>query len=60
MTSAPQPNEIGLGVDAALDAHHVDPDEVTEDQIPGEPEFVGDMPDDPEQAVHYRPGEDQQ
>lgn len=32
-------------------------DETPEDD---QPEFVGDLPDDPDQAVHYRPGEDQQ
>jgi hypothetical protein len=29
-----------------------------EDAAEAQPEYTGDMPDDPEQAVHYRPGED--
>jgi hypothetical protein len=57
MTSAPQPNEVGYGVDAALEAHDIDPDP-TEDVPEQQPTYVGDMPDDPEQAEHYRPGEE--
>jgi hypothetical protein len=58
MTSAPQPNELGYGVDAALEARNIDPDAATEDERGDHPEFVGDMPEDPEQAKHYRPGEE--
>lgn len=54
MTSAPQPNEVGYAADAALEARTVHPDVVDEDQ----PEYAGDLPDDPEQAKHYRPGEE--
>ncbi len=51
MTSAAQPNPIqGLTADAALDGAARESDT--------EPTFTGNMPDDPEQAVHYRPGED--
>ena len=57
MTSAPQPNEIGYGVDAALEAHDIDPDPA-EDDPAQQPKYVGDLPDDPEEAKHYRPGED--
>lgn len=54
MTSAAQPNPIDqLHAEAELQADHVQ-----EQETEGEPEFVGDMPDDPEQAVHYRPGPD--
>ncbi len=52
MTSAAQPNPIeDLTAQASLAG---DARQETE----GQPEFTGDMPDDPEQAVHYRPGED--
>jgi hypothetical protein len=57
MTSAPQPNEIGYGVDAALEAHDIDPDPA-EDDPAQQPKYVGDLPDDPEEARHYRPDED--
>lgn len=52
MTSAAQPNPIqDLTAQAELRA-----DELAEQQA--DPEYVGDLPDDPEQAVHYRPGTD--
>ena len=58
MTSAPQPNELGYGVDAALEARNVDPN-ASEDEAEATPKYAGDMPDDPEDAKHYRPdGED--
>jgi hypothetical protein len=57
MTSAPQPNEVGLGVDAALEARDVNPG-ADQDDAENQPEFVGDMPEDPEAAKHYRPGEE--
>ena len=55
MTSS-QPNPIqNFEADVAPDTvRHTD--ETAEDQ---QPEFVGDMPDDAEEAVHYRPEEDQ-
>jgi hypothetical protein len=54
MTSAAQPNPIeDLTADASLAG-----DARREQQTEGQPEFTGDMPDDPEQAVHYRPGQD--
>jgi hypothetical protein len=56
MTSAPQPNEIGYAVDPALEARNVKPDDA--DEAEAQPEYVGDMPDDPEEAEHYRPGEE--
>jgi hypothetical protein len=59
MTSAPQPNEIGYGIDAALEARGLDPDAVDDEQE-RQPKYAGDMPDDPERAAHYRPGEDDQ
>jgi len=52
MTSAAQPNPIEeLTVDA--EQRRDAPTEAEE-----QPKFAGDMPDDPEKAVHYRPGED--
>jgi hypothetical protein len=57
MTSAPQPNEIGYGVEAALEAHDIDPDRA-EDEQQERPKHTGDLPDDPEEAKHYRPGEE--
>jgi hypothetical protein len=56
MTSAPQPNELGYAVDEALQARNVDPDAT--DEAEQQPEYVGDMPDDPEEAQHYRPDEE--
>jgi hypothetical protein len=53
MTSAPQPNELGYAVHEALDARNVDPDAA--DEAEQQPKYVGDMPDDPEDAQHYRP-----
>jgi hypothetical protein len=57
MTSAPQPNEAGFGVDAALEARDVNPG-ADPDDADNQPEFVGDMPEDPEEAKHYRPGQE--
>ena len=57
MTSAPQPNELGFGVDAALEARDVNPG-AGDDDAESQPEYVGDMPEDEEEAKHYRPGED--
>ena len=56
MTSAPQPNELGYAADAALEARNVDPDATEEAER--QPKYTGDMPDDPEQARHYRPDEE--
>jgi hypothetical protein len=58
MTSAPQPNEVGYAADAALEARNVPPDAVDEDEAEHQAEYVGDMPEDPEQAKHYRPDEE--
>ena len=54
--TTPQPNPIqNLEADVAPDSvRHTDETEQTDQR-----EFVGDMPDDAEEAVHYRPGEDQ-
>lgn len=50
-----QPNPIdALTAEASLDA-----DTAAEQQAQANPDFVGDMPDDPEQARTYRPGDDQ-
>jgi hypothetical protein len=55
MTSAAQPNPIeDLSVDAKLSSDHL-----AEQEAEAQPEYTGDMPDDKEQAVHYRPGDDQ-
>jgi hypothetical protein len=57
MTSAAQPNPIeDLTADAELRSDHLAEEESEE----AGPEYTGDMPDDPEKAVHYRPGQDQQ
>jgi hypothetical protein len=56
MTSAPQPNEIGYAVDPALEARNVKPDGTQEAEQ--QPQYAGDMPDDPEEAEHYRPGQE--
>lgn len=54
MTSAAQPHPIdGLTADHDLAA---DTDAVR--QAEENPEYVGDMPDDAEDAVSFRPGED--
>jgi hypothetical protein len=54
MTSAAQPNPIeDLTAAAELRA-----DETAEEEDEAQPEYVGDLPDDPEEAVHYRPGDD--
>ena len=57
MTSAPQPNEVGFGVEPALEARDVNPGADPND-AEDQAEFVGDMPEDPEEAKHYRPGEE--
>jgi len=52
MTSAAQPNPIEeLTVDAEQRRDAAGESEA-------QPEYAGDMPDEPEKAVHYRPGED--
>jgi hypothetical protein len=56
MTSAPQPNELGYGAEPALEARNVDPDAT--DEAEEQPKYVGDMPDDPEEAQNYRPDGD--
>ncbi len=57
MTSAAQPNPIeDLTADAELRSDRLAEQEATE----AGPEYTGDMPDDPEKAVHYRPGQDDQ
>jgi hypothetical protein len=49
-----QPNPIeDLTAEAELQA-----DEIAEEKAEEQPEYVGDLPDDPEQAEHYRPGQD--
>ncbi len=54
MTSAAQPNPIeDLTADASLRG-----DALAEQEAQRDTEYAGDMPDDPEQAVHYRPGQD--
>ncbi len=55
MTSAAQPNPIdALTADAELDR------DAAAAAAAQEPEYAGDLPDDPEQAVHFRPGQDEQ
>ena len=49
-----QPNPID---DLAAEAERR-ADVAAEDAAEARPEYVGDMPDDPEQAVHYREDED--
>jgi hypothetical protein len=56
MTSASQPNELGYAVEPALQARNVDPDAT--DEAEKQPKYVGDMPDDPEEAQHHRPGDE--
>lgn len=52
MTSAAQPNPIdALTADAERNR-----DVAAEQTAEANPEFVGDLPDDPEEAVSYRPG----
>lgn len=54
MTSAAQPNPIeDLTANAELRS-----DELAEEQAEAQPKYTGNMPEDPEQAVHYRPGDD--
>ena len=55
--TTPQPNPIqNLEADVAPDTvRHTDQ---TEEQA--QPAYTGDMPDDAEEAVQYRPGEDEQ
>jgi hypothetical protein len=54
MTSAAQPSPIeDLTAAAELRA-----DEIAEEEAEAQPKYTGDMPDDPEEAVHYRPGQD--
>ena len=52
--TGPQPNPIhALEAEAAEQATHAE-------ETHGGAPYTGDMPDDPEQAVHYRPGQDEQ
>lgn len=54
MTSAAQPNPIeDLTANAELRS-----DELAEEEAEAQPKYTGGLPDDPEQAVHYRPGDD--
>ena len=55
MTSAAQPNPIE---DLTAEAERRS-DVRAEDAAEAQPEFVGDLPDDKDEAVHYRPGDDQ-
>lgn len=55
MTSAAQPNPIdALTADAELNR-----DAAAAAAAQEQPEYAGDLPDDPEQAVHHRPDQDQ-
>ena len=56
MSECTQPNELGYAVEPALEARNVDPDAT--DEAEPQPTYTGDMPDDPEEAKHYRPGEE--
>ena len=58
MTSAPQPNEVGYAADAALEARNLPADAADEDHAEAQPDYVGDMPEDPQEAKHYRPEEE--
>ena len=53
MTSAAQPNPI----EDLTAAAELRSDEIAE-EAEAQPEYTGDLPDDPEEAVHYRPGQD--
>jgi len=54
MTSAAQPDRIdGLTAGTELGT-----DNAAEQEADAQPEFTGDMPDDPEAAVHHQPGAD--
>jgi len=55
MTAA-QPNNLGPLAGTFTDD---DAAEAAQRDAEPQPEFVGDMPDDPEQARTYRPGDDQ-
>lgn len=55
MTAA-QPNNIGPLADAATQDHAA---EAAARDADRQKEYVGDLPDDPEQARTYRPGDDQ-
>jgi hypothetical protein len=55
MTAA-QPNNIGPLADAAVGDAAAETAERSAEQ---QPEYVGDMPDDPDRARTYRPGDDQ-
>jgi hypothetical protein len=49
-----QPNPIeDLAAGADVQADHI-----AEEEAERQPEYVGDLPDDPEEAEHYRPGKD--
>ena len=55
MTSAAQPNPIE---DLTANAERRS-DERVEAEDEAQPEYGGDLPDDEDEAVHYRPGDDQ-
>jgi hypothetical protein len=55
MTSAAQPNPIeDLAAAAKLRA-----DQRAEEEAEAQAEYVGDLPDDPDEAVHYHPDQDE-
>jgi hypothetical protein len=55
MTAA-QPNNIGPLADAAVGDTAAKAAEQSAEQ---QPDYVGDMPDEPDEARTYRPGDDQ-
>jgi hypothetical protein len=55
MTSAAQPSPI----EDLTAAAEVQADRIAEEEAEANPKYVGDLPDDPEEAVHYRPGQDE-
>jgi hypothetical protein len=57
MTAA-QPNNLGHLAGTFTDDDAASP-AATRGEAEPQPEYVGDMPEDPEQARSYRPGEDQ-
>jgi hypothetical protein len=50
-----QPNPI----EALAAAAELQADRIAEEEAEANPKYVGDLPDDPEEAVHYRPGQDE-
>ena len=54
MTSAAQPNPIeDLTASAEISS-----DRRAEQEAEAQPEYTGDLPEDPDEAIHYRPGDD--